>query len=125
MDLFKVTTSGKRVQEIRWHAICVSEELNYGKSALVLFGIDLVENVQLLRGGVHILGDNVEDAPHAVEIVVRAGVNGLVFRVVGMQAVRPRKSIFKDQRKAVRFKEAIQHQFGHSSAGRGSCFVLF
>lgn len=58
------------------------------KSALVLFGIDLVQNVQLLRRGVHILRHHVEDAAHAAEIVVRAGVNGLVPRIVGMQAVR-------------------------------------
>ena len=55
---------------------------------LVFGGIDLVQNIQLLRRGVHILGDDAKDAAHAAEVVVRAGVNGLVFRVVGVQAVR-------------------------------------
>ena len=78
----------KRVQKIRWYTICVPDGLLYGKSARVLFGIDLVQNVQLLRRGIHILGDDVEDAAHTMEVVIRAGVNGLVFRVMGMQAVR-------------------------------------
>ena len=54
----------------------------------MLLGIDLVQNIQLLRRGVHILRDDAKDAAHAAEVVIRAGVNGLVFRVVGMQAVR-------------------------------------
>lgn len=48
------------MQEIRWHAVRMSEGLLYGKSALVLFGIDLVENVQLLRRGVHTISKLIE-----------------------------------------------------------------